>query len=99
MVESNHCQQDIVRFEDKEILTIKIFIMDDKNTVIEAIRKAGEPVNATKVAELTGLDKKVVDKVFAQLKKTAPSPRLSAANTSSPETRRQDSIIATGKDC
>ena len=40
MVESNHCQQDIVRFEDKEILTIKIFIMDDKNTVIEAIRKA-----------------------------------------------------------
>ena len=76
MVESNHCQQDIVRFEDKEILTIKIFIMDDKTTVIEAIRKAGEPVNATKVAELTGLDKKVVDKVFAQLKKdgTITSP-------------------------
>ena len=76
MVESNHCQQDIVRFEDKEILTIKIFIMDDKNTVIEAIRKAGEPVNATKVAERTGLDKKVVDKVFAQLKKdgTITSP-------------------------
>ena len=76
MVESNHCQQDIVRFEDKEILTIKIFIMDDKNTVIEAIRKAGEPVKATKVAELTGLDKKVVDKIFAQLKKdgTITSP-------------------------
>ncbi len=76
MVESNNCQQDIVRFEDKEILTIKIFIMDDKNTVIEAIRKAGEPVNATKVAELTGLDKKVVDKIFAQLKKdgTITSP-------------------------
>ena len=76
MVESNHCQQDIVRFEDKEILTIKIFIMDDKNTVIEAIRKAGEPVNATKVAALTGLDKKVVDKIFAQLKKdgTITSP-------------------------
>lgn len=43
--------------------------MDERNTVIEAIRKAGEPVNACKVAELTGLDKKVVDKVFAQLKK------------------------------
>ena len=43
--------------------------MDEKNAVIEAFRKAGEPVNATKVAELTGLDKKVVDKVFAQLKK------------------------------
>ena len=33
------------------------------------MRKAGEPLNAGKVAELTGLDKKVVDKVFAQLKK------------------------------
>ena len=43
--------------------------MDEKNTVIEAIRNAGEPVNASKVAELTGLDKKIVDKVFAQLKK------------------------------
>ena len=43
--------------------------MDERNTVIEAIRNVGEPVNASKVAELTGLDKKVVDKVFAQLKK------------------------------
>lgn len=43
--------------------------MDERNVVLEAMRKAGEPVNATKVAELTGLDKKVVDKVFAQLKK------------------------------
>lgn len=43
--------------------------MDERNTVIEAIRNAGEPVNASKVAEVTGLDKKVVDKVFAHLKK------------------------------
>ena len=43
--------------------------MDEKNAVLEAMRKAGEPVNAGKVAELTGLDRKVVDKVFAQLKK------------------------------
>ena len=43
--------------------------MDERNTVIEAIRNAGEPVNASKVAEVTGLDKKVVDKVFARLKK------------------------------
>lgn len=33
------------------------------------MRKAGEPVNAGKVAELTGLDRKVVDKAFAALKK------------------------------
>ena len=43
--------------------------MDERTTIIEAIRNAGEPVNATKVAQLTGLDKKIVDKVFAQLKK------------------------------
>ena len=43
--------------------------MDEKNVILEAMRKAGEPVNAGKVAELTGLDRKVVDKVFAQLKK------------------------------
>lgn len=43
--------------------------MDEKNTVLEAMRKAGEPVNAGKVAELTGLDRKVVDKAMAALKK------------------------------
>lgn len=43
--------------------------MDTKDTILEAMRKAGEPVNAGKVAELTGLDRKVVDKAFAELKK------------------------------
>lgn len=43
--------------------------MDDKNTVLEAMRKAGEPVNAGKIAELTGLDRKAVDKAMAKLKK------------------------------
>ena len=43
--------------------------MDERNTVIEAIRNAGEPVTASKLSELTCLDKKGVDKVFAQLKK------------------------------
>ena len=36
---------------------------------MEAMRKAGEPVNAGKIAELTGLDRKVVDKAMAALKK------------------------------
>lgn len=43
--------------------------MDDKNTVLEVMRKAGEPVNAGKIAELTGLDRKAVDKAMAELKK------------------------------
>lgn len=43
--------------------------MEPKNQVLEAMRKAGVPLNAGKVAELTGLDRKVVDKAFAELKK------------------------------
>lgn len=43
--------------------------MKEKEIVLEAMRKAGEPVNAGKVAEMTWLDRKIVDKVFAELKK------------------------------
>ncbi len=44
--------------------------MDNKELVLDAMKKAGEPLNAGKVAELTGLDRKDVDKAFAELKKT-----------------------------
>ncbi len=47
----------------------KEYNMENKDLILEAMRKAGEPLNAGKVAELTGLDRKVVDKVFAELKK------------------------------
>ena len=43
--------------------------MEEKDIILEAMRKAGEPLNAGKVAELTGLDRKVVDKAFAVMKK------------------------------
>ena len=43
--------------------------MKEKEIVLEAMKKAGEPVNAGKVAEMTWLDRKIVDKVFAELKK------------------------------
>jgi len=43
--------------------------MGDREVILEAMKKAGEPVGAGKVAELTGLDRKVVDKVFAEMKK------------------------------
>lgn len=33
------------------------------------MREAGEPLNAGKIAELSGLDRKVVDKAMAELKK------------------------------
>lgn len=44
--------------------------MSNKEVILEAMRKAGEPLNAGKVAELTGLDRKVVDKEFAAMKKS-----------------------------
>ena len=43
--------------------------MSEKETILDAMKKAGEPVSAGKVAELTGLDRKVVDKAFAEMKK------------------------------
>ena len=43
--------------------------MNEKEIILEAMKKAGEPLNAGKVAELMGLDRKVVDKAFTALKK------------------------------
>ena len=43
--------------------------MSEKKQILDAMRKAGEPLNAGKVAELTGLDRKVVDKAFDEMKK------------------------------
>lgn len=44
--------------------------MEDKEKVLHVMKEAGVPLNAGKVAELSGLDRKVVDKVFAELKKS-----------------------------
>ncbi len=43
--------------------------MDAKEQVLEAMKKDGTPLNAWKVVELTGHDRKVVDKAMAELKK------------------------------
>ena len=43
--------------------------MEAKDQVLNAMHEAGAPVNAGKIAEMTGLDRKVVDKAFADLKK------------------------------
>jgi len=42
--------------------------MDVKDQVLELMKKVGEPLNAGKIAELTSLDRKSVDKAMAQLK-------------------------------
>lgn len=43
--------------------------MSDKEKVLEAFKKAGKPVSAGEIDTSTGLDRKVVDKIFAELKK------------------------------
>lgn len=42
--------------------------MDTKEQVLVAMKKAGVPVNAGKVAEMTNLARKDVDKAMAKLK-------------------------------
>lgn len=51
--------------------------MEAKEQVLEAMKKAGEPLNAGKIVELTSLERKVVDKAMATLKKegTIESPK------------------------
>ena len=44
--------------------------MDAQQQVLEAMKQAGEPVNAGKVVELTGMDRKAVDKAMNELKKS-----------------------------
>jgi len=43
--------------------------MDIAAKVLDVMRQAGEPLNAGKIAELGGLDRKEVDKAMNQLKK------------------------------
>ena len=44
--------------------------MEATEKVLDAMKKAGEPLNAGKVAEMTGLERKEVDKAMNELKKT-----------------------------
>lgn len=44
--------------------------MEVTDQVLEAMRAAGEPIAAGKVAEMTGLERKAVDKAMDALKKS-----------------------------
>ena len=41
----------------------------EKGFVLKVMGEVGKPVSAGEVATISGLDRKVVDKVFAELKK------------------------------
>ena len=42
--------------------------MTNEEQVLNAMRQAGEPLNAGKIAEMTGIDKKEVEKAMNKLK-------------------------------
>jgi GTP-sensing pleiotropic transcriptional regulator CodY len=42
--------------------------MDPVEKVLEAIKKAGQPVSAGQIVDLSGLDRKEVDKAMKKLK-------------------------------
>lgn len=43
--------------------------MDTAEKILQVMRAEGQPLNAGKIAELGGLDRKDVDKAMTQLKK------------------------------
>jgi GTP-sensing pleiotropic transcriptional regulator CodY len=51
--------------------------MDAKEQVLDAMKAAGEPLNAGAIAEQTGLERTVVDKAMTELKSSGQieSPR------------------------
>ena len=51
-----------------EIIYLNIDLMETKEKVLATMKAAGEPLNAGKIAELSGLDRKEVDKAMKQLK-------------------------------
>ncbi|MDO4971276.1 MAG: transcriptional regulator [Bacteroidales bacterium] len=42
--------------------------MEAKQQVLDTMKQAGQPLNAGKIAELSGLDRKEVDKAMKELK-------------------------------
>ena len=42
--------------------------MDNRSKVLETMKAAGEPLNAGKIAELSGLERKEVDEAMKELK-------------------------------
>jgi len=41
-----------------------------KEEVLKAMKEAGKPVNVSEVVKISGLEKEVVEKAFAELKKS-----------------------------
>ena len=55
-------------FKPTKFIIPKLKNMETKEKVLDAMKKAGEPLNAGKIVELTGLERKEVDKAMKDLK-------------------------------
>lgn len=51
------------------LYTFKFIFMDTKQQVLKILKDKAAPMRATEIAQLSGLDKKEVDKVMKELKK------------------------------
>jgi predicted transcriptional regulator len=60
----------------------KLKKMEAKEKVLEAMKQAGAPVNAGRLVDLTGLDRKEVDKAMKQLKAEGQLFRLKCVSGS-----------------
>ena len=50
--------------------------MEAKQKVLDTMKQAGQPLNAGKIAELSGLDRKEVDKAMKALKEEGDPRRI-----------------------
>ena len=71
--------------------------METKEKVLATMKEAGEPLNAGKIAELSGLDRKEVDKAMKQLKEEIESER-ERLETAKARKATNDELIQQEKD-
>lgn len=57
-----------IKFNKEYFKQIKKKVMETKDKVLATMKEAGTPLNAGKIAELSGLDRKEVDKAMKLLK-------------------------------
>ena len=59
--------QSCIERDDDSVNELKEADMEATELVLRTMREAGQPLNAGKIAELAGLDRKVADKAMKEL--------------------------------
>lgn len=61
---------ELLLYRKKTTMIEEKIMADNEQKVIEAMKKAGEPLSSGEIADRTGIDKKEVGKIINALKKT-----------------------------